>query len=99
MRLRLSDEAKIADAFATIVSEFPDVAAGSYPGVSADTEGTVSISLEAKDEEQVVASVQRLQSLLDADADPHLSRACIEAVTANVEHFGASATSTDANGI
>lgn len=97
MRLRLSDEAKIASVFAAVVNEFPDVAAGSYPGVSEDTEGTVSISLEAKDEEQVVASMQRLQSLLDADADPHLSRACIERVTVDVESFGAS--SAEGNGV
>jgi hypothetical protein len=75
VRLRVADEAGIAGCFSTLVDEFPDVAAGCYPGCVAGQEDTVSISVEAKDEEQVVAVVTRLQELLDEHPDPEMRAA------------------------
>ena len=86
IRLNTVDEAQIAACFAKLCEEFPEVAAGSYPSHSG-----VSISLEAKDAEQVAAAVARFRDLLDADADPGLSaEQCIKSMHANVDSLTAS---------
>jgi hypothetical protein len=84
----MADEARIACCFATLVQEFPDLAAGSYPRSS----DCLAISLEAKDAEQVSVAVQRFRTLLDEHADPEVSaEACIVAVDANLDSLGTGA--------
>jgi hypothetical protein len=83
--LQIADEAHIADLFKTLVDEFPDVSAGSYPYPSGASGGTVSISLEAKDESQVIAAVHRLKELLDKHLDSDVSQACITQIDVDVE--------------
>jgi molybdopterin-biosynthesis enzyme MoeA-like protein len=85
VRLQVTDEARIADLFKSLVDGFPDVSAGSYPDVNTVSGSFVSISLEAKDESQVIAAVHRLKMLLDEHPDSELSQACITQIDVDVE--------------
>lgn len=53
LRLCVTDEARIASCFEALTHEFPDVAAGSYPAFAAGAQSALTISLEAKDAQQV----------------------------------------------
>lgn len=91
IKLKVADEARIATCFASLVAEFPDVAAGSYPSTSGQHNCTLSISLEGKDPAQVDAAVQRFRELLDDLPDADLDAAlAIDDVQSDVYRFGPS---------
>ena len=88
IKLRIADEARIASCFATLVEEYPDVAAGSYPSTNGADTSKLSISLEGKDTVQVEAAVQRFRQLLDRlpDADLNAEQAIV-LIQADVERL------------